>query len=212
MPTDALSASDFIHLQLVYYIIHFLKREPLLATLLDCSLKCQFTLQQPGGACNKRRQEFDSPTHLRKKTKSSPNPNSDRSSDMDIESGIITVSYFSVFSLVRLRSFPQISKRTSWNLALNAESWLFYFHCSSQIQEHLIHIALVTSSSNHHYLQAPLATVHLLPYLRALPPPRLLPHLSLKVRLHQLPPTALQLCRGATHRWPTRRQREQKMK
>lgn len=40
----------------------------------------------PGGACNKRRQEFDSPTHLRKKTKSSPNPNSDRSSDMDIES------------------------------------------------------------------------------------------------------------------------------
>ncbi|KAK5613813.1 hypothetical protein CRENBAI_015996 [Crenichthys baileyi] len=42
---------------------------------------------KPGGACNKRRQEFDSSPHLRKKTKSSPDVNSERSSDMDIESG-----------------------------------------------------------------------------------------------------------------------------
>ncbi|XP_014324233.1 zinc finger CCHC domain-containing protein 8 [Xiphophorus maculatus] len=41
---------------------------------------------KPGGSCNKRRQEFDSSPHLRKKTKSSPDQNSDRSSDMDIES------------------------------------------------------------------------------------------------------------------------------
>ncbi|KAM4746376.1 zinc finger CCHC domain-containing protein 8 [Anableps anableps] len=41
---------------------------------------------KPGGASNKRRQEFDSSPHLRKKTKASPDPNSDRSSDMDIES------------------------------------------------------------------------------------------------------------------------------
>ncbi|MED6289391.1 hypothetical protein CHARACLAT_002283 [Characodon lateralis] len=41
---------------------------------------------KPGGACNKRRQEFDSSPHLRKKTKSSPDVNSERSSDMDVES------------------------------------------------------------------------------------------------------------------------------
>lgn len=67
--------------------------------------------------------------------------------------------------------------------------------CFPQIQGHHIHIDLVTSSSNHPYLQAPLATAHLLHYLWALLPPHLLAHLSLKGRLHQLPPTALQLCR-----------------
>uniref|UniRef100_A0A3P9QAE2 Zinc finger CCHC domain-containing protein 8 n=1 Tax=Poecilia reticulata TaxID=8081 RepID=A0A3P9QAE2_POERE len=41
---------------------------------------------KPGGSSNKRRQEFDSSPHLRKKIKSSPDQNSDRSSDMDIES------------------------------------------------------------------------------------------------------------------------------
>ncbi|XP_076587593.1 zinc finger CCHC domain-containing protein 8 isoform X2 [Chaetodon auriga] len=40
----------------------------------------------PGATCNKRRNEFDSSPQLRKKTRSSPNENSDRSSDMDIES------------------------------------------------------------------------------------------------------------------------------
>ncbi|XP_021167269.2 zinc finger CCHC domain-containing protein 8 [Fundulus heteroclitus] len=39
-----------------------------------------------GGSCNKRQQEFDSSAHLRKRTKSSPDMNSDRSSDMDIDS------------------------------------------------------------------------------------------------------------------------------
>ncbi|XP_035514468.1 zinc finger CCHC domain-containing protein 8, partial [Morone saxatilis] len=40
----------------------------------------------PGATCNKRRHESDSSPQLRKKTRSSPDRNSDRSSDMDIES------------------------------------------------------------------------------------------------------------------------------
>ncbi|XP_037536310.1 zinc finger CCHC domain-containing protein 8 isoform X2 [Nematolebias whitei] len=41
----------------------------------------------PGAACNKRQQESDSSPQLKKKLKSSPDRISDRSSDMDIESG-----------------------------------------------------------------------------------------------------------------------------
>ncbi|KAK2837219.1 hypothetical protein Q5P01_014431 [Channa striata] len=40
----------------------------------------------PGSTCNKRRHESGSSPQLRKKTRSSPDRNSDRSSDMDIES------------------------------------------------------------------------------------------------------------------------------
>ncbi|XP_010730816.2 zinc finger CCHC domain-containing protein 8 [Larimichthys crocea] len=40
----------------------------------------------PGATCNKRRHESDSSPQLRKKTRSSPDRTSDRSSDMDIES------------------------------------------------------------------------------------------------------------------------------
>ncbi|XP_072243959.1 zinc finger CCHC domain-containing protein 8 [Leuresthes tenuis] len=40
----------------------------------------------PGAASNKRRQEFDSSPQQRKKTKRTPDRNSDRSSDMDVES------------------------------------------------------------------------------------------------------------------------------
>ncbi|XP_044052298.1 zinc finger CCHC domain-containing protein 8 isoform X2 [Siniperca chuatsi] len=40
----------------------------------------------PGATCNKRRHESDSSPQLRKKTRSSPDRHSDRSSDMDIES------------------------------------------------------------------------------------------------------------------------------
>ncbi|XP_070712197.1 zinc finger CCHC domain-containing protein 8 [Pempheris klunzingeri] len=40
----------------------------------------------PGATCNKRRHESDSSPQQRKKTRSSPDRNSDRSSDMDIES------------------------------------------------------------------------------------------------------------------------------
>ncbi|XP_017269094.3 zinc finger CCHC domain-containing protein 8 [Kryptolebias marmoratus] len=40
----------------------------------------------PGAASNKRQQEFDSSPQLRKKTRSSPDRSSERSSDMDIES------------------------------------------------------------------------------------------------------------------------------
>ncbi|KAM6931382.1 zinc finger CCHC domain-containing protein 8 [Xenentodon cancila] len=40
----------------------------------------------PGATSNKRRQEFDSSPQMRKKNKSSPDRNSDRSSDMDVES------------------------------------------------------------------------------------------------------------------------------
>nr|XP_020458042.1 zinc finger CCHC domain-containing protein 8 [Monopterus albus] len=40
----------------------------------------------PGATCNKRQYESDSSPQLRKKIRPSPNPNSDRSSDMDIES------------------------------------------------------------------------------------------------------------------------------
>ncbi|XP_040012205.1 zinc finger CCHC domain-containing protein 8 isoform X2 [Xiphias gladius] len=40
----------------------------------------------PGATCNKRRHESDSSPQLRKKNRSSPDRNSDRSSDMDIES------------------------------------------------------------------------------------------------------------------------------
>ncbi|CAK6966472.1 zinc finger CCHC domain-containing protein 8 [Scomber scombrus] len=40
----------------------------------------------PGATCNKRRHESDSSPQLRKKTRSSPDRSSDRSSDMDIES------------------------------------------------------------------------------------------------------------------------------
>uniref|UniRef100_UPI0037E72F24 zinc finger CCHC domain-containing protein 8 isoform X2 n=1 Tax=Semicossyphus pulcher TaxID=241346 RepID=UPI0037E72F24 len=40
----------------------------------------------PGATCNKRQHESDSSPQLRKKTRSSPDRNSDRSSDMDVES------------------------------------------------------------------------------------------------------------------------------